>query len=124
MENELQRRLDIQLFQDDQQGIAIPLSVALMNALDSRYVKEKRKSCCGLPCTDRGRESKTVPYDKFTDCDVQETWFELVLAGFTILHPWICLEDGCVHAIRLSDPTGRAQNKQGFPSCTFDLDQG
>lgn len=41
MENELQRRLDIQLFQDDQQGIAIPLSVALMNALDSRYVKEK-----------------------------------------------------------------------------------
>ena len=90
----------------------------------SRYVKEKRKSCCGLPCTDRGRESKTVPYDKITDCDVQETWFELVLAGFTILHPWICLEDGCVHAIRLSDPTGRAQNKQGFPSCTFDLDQG
>ncbi|CAK9014314.1 unnamed protein product [Durusdinium trenchii] len=37
-----------------------------------RYVKEKRKSCCGLPCTDRGRESKTVPYDKITDCDVQE----------------------------------------------------
>eukprot|EP00440_Ansanella_granifera_P056178 gb/GFBE01060889.1/.p1 GENE.gb/GFBE01060889.1/~~gb/GFBE01060889.1/.p1 ORF type:complete len:242 (+),score=42.49 gb/GFBE01060889.1/:1-726(+) len=37
-----------------------------------RYVKEKRKSLCGLPCTDKGRESKTVPYDKITDCDVQE----------------------------------------------------
>ena len=37
-----------------------------------RYVKEKRKTCCGLPCTDKGRESKTVPYDKITDCDVQD----------------------------------------------------
>ena len=37
-----------------------------------RYVKEKRKSMCGLPCTDKGRESKTVPYDKITDCDVME----------------------------------------------------
>ncbi|CAJ1404117.1 unnamed protein product [Effrenium voratum] len=37
-----------------------------------RFVKEKRKSMCGLPCTDKGRESKTVPYDKITDCDVME----------------------------------------------------
>jgi hypothetical protein len=37
-----------------------------------RYVKDKRKSMCGLSCTDKGRESKTVPYDKITDCDVQE----------------------------------------------------
>eukprot|EP00490_Sorites_sp_Unknown_P009979 CAMPEP_0114642144 /NCGR_PEP_ID=MMETSP0191-20121206/2664_1 /TAXON_ID=126664 /ORGANISM="Sorites sp." /LENGTH=236 /DNA_ID=CAMNT_0001854293 /DNA_START=36 /DNA_END=747 /DNA_ORIENTATION=+ len=37
-----------------------------------RYVKEKRKSCCGLSFCDQGRESKTVPYDKITDCDVQE----------------------------------------------------
>jgi hypothetical protein len=37
-----------------------------------RYVTEKRKAVCGLPCTDRGKESKTVPYDKITDCDVQE----------------------------------------------------
>ena len=38
-----------------------------------RFVKEKRKSMCGLPCTDKGRESKTVPYDKITDCDVMDT---------------------------------------------------
>eukprot|EP00913_Durusdinium_trenchii_P029232 g27401.t1 len=37
-----------------------------------RFVKERRKTCCGLSCTDQGRESKTVPYDKITDCDVQE----------------------------------------------------
>ena len=39
----------------------------------ARYVKEKRKMCWGLHCCDQGRESKTVPYDKITDCDVQET---------------------------------------------------
>mmetsp|Transcript_24195 Transcript_24195/g.69370 ORF Transcript_24195/g.69370 Transcript_24195/m.69370 type:complete len:259 (+) Transcript_24195:84-860(+) len=37
-----------------------------------RFVRDKRRSCCGLPCSDKGRESKTVPYDKITDCDVQE----------------------------------------------------
>jgi len=37
-----------------------------------RYVKEKRKCCCGLYCCDQGKESKTVPYDKITDCDVKE----------------------------------------------------
>jgi len=37
-----------------------------------RYVVDKHPTCCGLSCSDRGRESKTVPYDKITDCDVQE----------------------------------------------------
>eukprot|EP00928_Gymnodinium_smaydae_P057544 TRINITY_DN40782_c0_g1_i1.p1 TRINITY_DN40782_c0_g1~~TRINITY_DN40782_c0_g1_i1.p1 ORF type:complete len:260 (-),score=33.47 TRINITY_DN40782_c0_g1_i1:199-978(-) len=37
-----------------------------------RYVQEKRKSLCGLPCSDLGKESKTVPFDKITDCDVTE----------------------------------------------------
>jgi hypothetical protein len=37
-----------------------------------RYVQDKHPTLCGLPCSDRGRESKTVPYDKITDCDVQE----------------------------------------------------
>lgn len=37
-----------------------------------RYVSEKHPTLCGFSCTDRGRESKTVPYDKITDCDVQE----------------------------------------------------
>jgi len=37
-----------------------------------RYVTEKHPTMCGLSFTDRGKESKTVPYDKITDCDVQE----------------------------------------------------
>eukprot|EP00927_Polykrikos_kofoidii_P007434 TRINITY_DN1304_c0_g1_i5.p1 TRINITY_DN1304_c0_g1~~TRINITY_DN1304_c0_g1_i5.p1 ORF type:complete len:228 (+),score=36.85 TRINITY_DN1304_c0_g1_i5:100-783(+) len=37
-----------------------------------RYVTEKRKSLCGLSCSDVGKASKTVPYDKITDCDVKE----------------------------------------------------
>lgn len=37
-----------------------------------RFVKDRHPSCCGLSCTDVGKESKTVPYDKITDCDVQE----------------------------------------------------
>lgn len=37
-----------------------------------RYVQDKHPTLCGLSFTDRGRESKTVPYDKITDCDVQE----------------------------------------------------
>ncbi|CAE7222553.1 unnamed protein product [Symbiodinium pilosum] len=27
---------------------------------------------CGLSCTDSGKVSKTVPYEKITDCDVSE----------------------------------------------------
>lgn len=37
-----------------------------------RFVKDKRKSLCGLPCSDAGKVSKTVPFDKITDCDVTE----------------------------------------------------
>lgn len=37
-----------------------------------KFVQSKRPSLCGLSCTDRGKESKTIPYDKITDCDVQE----------------------------------------------------
>lgn len=37
-----------------------------------KFVHDRRKDVCGLSCTDRGKESKTVPYDKITDCDVTE----------------------------------------------------
>jgi len=37
-----------------------------------RYVVARHPSQCGLSCTDVGKDSKTVPYDKITDCDVQE----------------------------------------------------
>ena len=37
-----------------------------------KYVKDKRKTGCGLSCTDAGKWSKTIPFDKITDCDVTE----------------------------------------------------
>ena len=37
-----------------------------------KFVKDKRKTGCGLNCTDSGKISKTVPFDKITDCDVTE----------------------------------------------------
>jgi hypothetical protein len=37
-----------------------------------RFVKAKRRSCWGLSCTDRGKKSQTVPFDKITDCDIEE----------------------------------------------------
>lgn len=37
-----------------------------------RFVRERRPSCWGLSCTDRGKSSKTVPFDKITDCDIEE----------------------------------------------------
>jgi len=37
-----------------------------------RYVVDGHPTCCGLWCTDVGRSSKTVPYDKLTDCDLVE----------------------------------------------------
>merc|ERR1712179_563376 len=37
-----------------------------------RYVEDRRKTCWGMACMDRGKVSKTVPFDKITDCDVHE----------------------------------------------------
>lgn len=37
-----------------------------------KFVNDHHKTWCGLTCTDKGKNSKTVPFDKLTDCDVQE----------------------------------------------------
>jgi len=33
---------------------------------------EARKTACRMDCQDQGKFSKTVPFDKITDCDVEE----------------------------------------------------
>jgi hypothetical protein len=48
-----------------------------------RFVKDKRPTLCGCACTDAGKTSKTVPFDKITDCDISEP------AGATC----ICIEN-------------------------------
>lgn len=37
-----------------------------------RFVNDKRKSCWGIGICDKGKSSKTVPFDKITDCDIIE----------------------------------------------------
>mmetsp|Transcript_25266 Transcript_25266/g.34199 ORF Transcript_25266/g.34199 Transcript_25266/m.34199 type:complete len:225 (-) Transcript_25266:192-866(-) len=37
-----------------------------------RYVQDKHKTACRLDCQDVGKVTKTVPYDKLTDCDIEE----------------------------------------------------
>ena len=37
-----------------------------------KYVVDKHKTGCRLDCQDLGKISKTVPYDKMTDCDIEE----------------------------------------------------
>ena len=37
-----------------------------------RYVVDQRKTACRLDCQTAGRISKTIPYDKMTDCDIEE----------------------------------------------------
>lgn len=37
-----------------------------------RFVHDRRPCCWGLPFTDKGKTSKTVPFDKITDCDIEE----------------------------------------------------
>jgi hypothetical protein len=37
-----------------------------------KFVNDKRSSGCGFSCQDQGKNSKTVPFDKLTDCDVSE----------------------------------------------------
>jgi len=37
-----------------------------------RFVQDRRKSCWGFGMCDKGKHSKTVPFDKITDCDIIE----------------------------------------------------
>jgi len=48
-----------------------------------RFVKDRRPQCWGLACTDAGKSSKTVPFDKITDCDIEEP------AG----NSWLCIKN-------------------------------
>lgn len=34
-----------------------------------KFVQEKRSTCWGYPCTDAGKTTKTIPFDKITFCD-------------------------------------------------------
>merc|ERR1719316_642287 len=75
-----------------------------------RYVKERRKKCWGLHCCDQGKESKTVPYDKITDCDVQEP------AGTACC----CCVPRVLSAVHV-DTASSGQSRDGPPKHELDL---
>eukprot|EP00978_Attheya_sp_CCMP212_P004513 scaffold9821_cov47-Attheya_sp.AAC.7 len=69
-----------------------------------KYVQEKRKTSCGLDCTDAGKTSKTVPFDKITDCDVTEP------AGATCL----CV-DNVLAVVNVDTASGARTGGEGGP---------
>jgi hypothetical protein len=68
-----------------------------------KFVNDKHPTCCGLACSDQGKESKTVPYDKLTDCDVTEP------AGNACL----CFVENILYTVNVDTASSGAVNADG-----------
>ena len=68
-----------------------------------RFVKDKRKSCFGWACSDKGKMSKTVPFDKITECDIQEP------AGNTF-----CCVKNVLYTIKVDTASSGGRNSNGI----------
>mmetsp|Transcript_21733 Transcript_21733/g.61035 ORF Transcript_21733/g.61035 Transcript_21733/m.61035 type:complete len:241 (-) Transcript_21733:272-994(-) len=71
-----------------------------------KYVVARHPSRCGLPCSDVGKKSKTVPYDKITDCDVEEP------AGTACC---CCIENVLSHVHIDTASSGPGKTEEGAP---------
>lgn len=94
-----------------------------------KYVTEKRKSMCGFECQDVGKHSKTVPFDKLTDCDVQEPagaalccCVPNVLSSVTVdtASSGQSTEGGIRHELLLRG----LKDPHGFKKCVWDCKRG
>jgi hypothetical protein len=101
-------------------GVPIPcclLPWALRNSVDAaraqhvaitrdgiRYVFDKHPTGCRFHCQDVGRTSKTVPFDKVTDCDIQEP------AGMA----FCCCVENTLHVVGVETANGRALTIAGL----------
>mmetsp|Transcript_28652 Transcript_28652/g.66705 ORF Transcript_28652/g.66705 Transcript_28652/m.66705 type:complete len:218 (-) Transcript_28652:51-704(-) len=63
-----------------------------------RYVVDKHKTGCRCDCQDQGKVTKTVPYDKLTDCDVEEP------AGAE--GPICCMVQRVLHTVNVDTASG------------------
>lgn len=63
-----------------------------------KYIVDKHKSGCRLDCQDVGKVSKTVPFDKITDCDVEEP------AGAS--GPFCCLVQNVLYRVNVDTASG------------------
>ncbi|CAK9095199.1 Hypothetical protein SCF082_LOCUS44723 [Durusdinium trenchii] len=75
-----------------------------------KFVHAKRQFLCGLSCSDKGKESKTVPYDKITDCDVQEP------AGTACC----CFIPNVLYKVTV-DTASSGRNKEGVPQHELEI---
>jgi len=72
-----------------------------------RYVIEKHPADCRLEICDQGRVSKTVPFDKLTDCDNEEP------AGSTIICCCFCVKN-VLHRTNIDTANGRELSLVGL----------
>jgi hypothetical protein len=63
-----------------------------------KYVTERHKSGCRCDCQDVGKQSKTVPFDKITDCDIREP------AGSS--GPCCCMVENVLHEVNVDTASG------------------
>eukprot|EP00927_Polykrikos_kofoidii_P016292 TRINITY_DN1734_c0_g1_i1.p1 TRINITY_DN1734_c0_g1~~TRINITY_DN1734_c0_g1_i1.p1 ORF type:complete len:235 (+),score=39.68 TRINITY_DN1734_c0_g1_i1:110-814(+) len=70
-----------------------------------RYVTDKHKTACRLDCQDEGKVTKTVPFDKLTDCDIEEP------AGAE--GPICCLTNRVLHTVNVDTASGSRGGEDG-----------
>ena len=74
-----------------------------------RYVVDKhsQRQCCGLPDLVQGKVSKTVPYDKMTDCDVEEP------AGYSFVCECLCPVEQTLYIVQVDTASGGGKTESG-----------
>lgn len=76
-----------------------------------KFVRDRRKAWCGLSCSDKGKNSKTVPFDKLTDCDVQEP------AGMACC----CFVPNVLSTVTVDTASSGGPSKEGIPQHELEL---
>jgi hypothetical protein len=71
-----------------------------------RYSVDKHKTGCRCDCQDVGKETKTVPFDKITDCDIKEP------GGSS--GPICCLEKNVIYTV-VVDTASSGGGREGVP---------
>ena len=68
-----------------------------------KYVKDKHKTGCRMHYDDAGKTTKTIPYDKITDCDIEEP------AGAE--GPCCCMVDRVLTTVNIDTASGSGTAK-------------
>jgi len=74
-----------------------------------RHVVDKHnaRQCCCFPDVVSGKVSKTVPYDKMTDCDVEEP------AGYSFVCECLCPVEETLYIVQVDTASGAGKTESG-----------